>query len=359
MLPKHVRLTATALFALLLAACGRDAVTDVQPRPVRVQMVAYSDFAERDLYSGEVRARYEADFGFRIGGKLIERLVDVGTQVKKDQVLARLDPQDVNLQADAAAAQVSAAQTDHDWAKAELDRHTSLLDKGLIGMSVYDQRLAAFRSAEARLEQARAQNEVSRNQAQYAELRADADGVVTAVRAESGQVVSAGQPVVRIARPDEKDVVINVPEARIDKIAVGDPVVISLWADRDQLFKGQVRELAPGADPTTRTYTAKVAFEAAPDSVQLGMTANVGVARGSKAAVALLPLTALTQIEGAPAVWVVDTELNTVSIKPVRIGEYREDGVTVIDGVSQGELVVTAGVHKLLPGQSVRLLEDA
>lgn len=347
---------AALLLAALVAGCSGTHITEVAPRPVQTQPAVFAADYQRDVYSGEIRARWEAEIGFRVSGKIVERLVDVGDSVRKGQTLARLDPQDLNLAADAVQAQVAAAETDHQWSRDELDRQKQLLDRGLSGQAAYDQALNAFKSAEARLEQARAQLSVSLNQAAYAELQADRDGVVTAVRAESGQVVTAGQPVVRLAQPEEKEVQINVPESRIEVLALGREVSVGLWADPDARMVGTVREIAPGADPMTRTYPVKVALPA--DTVahlQLGMTARVSVPRQDSAVVALLPMTALYTRDGAPAVWVVNPDSKRVTLREVAIGEYREDGVTVLSGIDEGDLVVTAGVHRLLPEQQVRL----
>jgi membrane fusion protein, multidrug efflux system len=347
---------AALLLAALLAGCSNTSITEVPPRPVQTQSVVFAADHQRDVYSGEIRARWEAEIGFRVGGKIVERRVEVGDSVRKGQVLARLDPQDLTLAAEATQAQVAAAETDHQWARSELDRQKQLLDRGLSGQAAYDQALNAFKSAEARLEQARAQLAVSLNQAAYAELQADRDGVVTAVRAESGQVVAAGQPVVRLAQPEEKEIQINVPEGRIDALALNRQVSVGLWADPDARLIGSVREIAPGADPLTRTYPVKIALPAeAAAGLQLGMTARVSVPRQDGAIVALLPMTALYTHDGAPAVWVVDPESQRVTLRNIAIGEYREDGVTVLSGIEDGDLVVTAGVHRLLPEQRVRL----
>lgn len=347
---------AVLLLAAFAAGCSSTSITEVPPRPVQTQAAVFATDHQRDVYSGEIRARWEAEIGFRVGGKIVERLVDVGDSVRKGQTLARLDPQDLKLAADAVQAQVAAAETDRQWSRDELDRQKQLLDRGLSGQAAYDQALNAFRSAEARLEQARAQLSVSLNQAAYAVLQADRDGVVTAIRAESGQVVSAGQPVVRLAQPEEKEVQINVPESRIEVLALGREVSVGLWADPDARMVGTVREIAPGADPMTRTYPVKIALPVDTGiHLQLGMTARVSVPRQDSAVVALLPMTALYTLEGAPAVWVVDPDSQRVALRAVAIGEYREDGVTVLSGIDEGDLVVTAGVHRLLPEQRVRL----
>ena len=337
-----------------LAGCNKPVEKPEVIRPVLTQKVAFGSSAEQDVYSGDVHARHETDLGFRIGGKIISRAVDVGAMVKKGSLLARLDPQDVRLNAEAAQSQVAAAQTEFDFSKAELDRNKDLLDKNFISKAVYDAKLNSFNSSQAKLAAARAQASVSANQSTYAALYADQDGVVTAVNAEPGQVVAAGQAIVKIARSNEKEVVINIPESRVYDIKKVDAVAVRLWARPDKIYAGKVRELSPGADAATRTYTAKISIADAAD-VQLGMTANVLLQQSGKTGAALLPLTALYQQDNKPALWVVDAKTGQVQLRPVETGAYREDGVMILSGVKDGELVVVNGVHKLIPGQTVRI----
>jgi multidrug efflux system membrane fusion protein len=275
--------------------------------------------------------------------------------VKKGQVLARLDPDDARLAAQAAAAQLASAESDLALARAELDRHAELLAKKFISPSAYDAKQNAFNAARARLEQARAQAGLSANQQEYTTLVAEADGVVISVAAEPGQVVAAGQPVLRLARAGEKEVVVNVPEGQLGRFQVGQPVTVSLWAEPGAPFPGRVREIAGGADPVTRTYAVRVSAPAAPAAAQIGMTANVAFADAAQAGLIVLPMSALARDGERAAVWVVDRATGKVAMRPVAIGQFREDGVTITEGLQGGEVVVTAGVHKLRPGQSVRI----
>jgi RND family efflux transporter MFP subunit len=343
------------LFALALAACDNGKTAPDPVRPVLTQTVVPGAAASRDAYSGELRARYETDLGFRVGGKLVSRAVDAGARVTRGQVLARLDPQDAKLAVNAAAAQFASAESDLTLAKSELDRHADLLAKRFISQSAFDVKQNAFNAARARLEQARSQAAIASNQAGYTTLVADTGGVVISVAADAGQVVSAGQPVLRLAHGEEKDVVVNAPESQLARFKVGQDVAISLWADPAKTFPGRIREIAGGADAATRTYAVRVSALSVPDSAQLGMTATVLFNPTADARLVLLPLTAVANERTDPAVWVVDPKTGKVNLRKVAIGQFREDGVTITSGLAAGDVVVTAGVHKLKPGQVVRL----
>ena len=343
--------------ALVVAACGNGKVTEEPVRPVLTQTVIPGASATKDVYSGEVRARHETDLGFRIGGKLVARNVDAGARVAKGAVLARLDPEDAQLAAQAAAAQLASAESDLVLAKAEMERHAELLAKRFISQSAYDVKHNAFNAARARAEQARSQAGISSNQASYTTLVADADGVVVTISAEPGQVLAAGQPVLRLARTGEKEVVVNVPESQVARFKAGQAVAISLWADASTVFPGRVREIAGGADAVTRTYAVRIAAPAAPSNAQLGMTASVLLNSSVDPSLVLLPLSALAREGANAAVWIVDPKTSRVRLRPVEVGQFREDGVTVTAGLHPGDVVVTAGVHKLRPDQQVRVAQ--
>lgn len=344
-----------AAVALLAAACSDAKVEQDVVRPVIAQKVSTGAIATRDVYSGEVRARYETDLAFRIGGKISARPVDAGARVAKGQALARLDPQDAKLAQDAARAQVASAESDLAMAKAELDRYADLLAKKFISQSAFDARQNAFGTAAAKAEQMRSQAAISANQATYTTLAADADGVIVSVTAEPGQVVAAGQSVMRLAHSGEMDVVLNAPENQLARFQVGEEVLVTLWADPKTVFPGRIREVAGGADPVTRTFTVKVAIARPPPAVQVGMTANVAFKPQPSDSMVLLPLGALAGTESDPAVWVVDAKTNQVKRRSVKVGQFREDGVTIVSGLEPGETVVTAGVHKLKADQVVRI----
>jgi RND family efflux transporter MFP subunit len=345
--------------AVLAAGCGDGKLTPDPVRPVLTQTVIPGAAATRDVYSGEVRARNEADVSFRIGGKLVSRHADAGARVARGAILARLDPEDAKLAANAASAQLAAAESDLALAKSEMERHADLLSKRFISQSAYDAKVNAFNAARARAEQARSQAGLTSNQAEYTTLVADTDGIVISVSAEPGQVLAAGQPVLRLARAGEKEVAVSVPESQLARFSPGQAVAVSLWADPSTVFPGRVREIAGGADPVTRTYTVRIATPTAPAQAQLGMSASVLLNSTIDPNLVVLPLSALAREGSAPAVWLVDPATRKVNLRKVTIGQYREDGVTVTAGLQPGDVVVTAGVHKLKPNQQVRIAEAA
>lgn len=344
---------------LLLSACRRNETPPPLPRPVQVQPVVLRDAGGFDAYAGEVRAHWEADLSFRIPGKLTVRRVDIGSTVKRGDVLARLDPEDLALRQRASAAALAAAKADAATATAERDRYRELLAQKLVGQSLFDAKQNAWELAQARLKQAEAEDRVSRNQARYAVLRAERAGVVTAVFAEVGQVVAAGQPVLRMAQPEQKEVRISVSEDRIRAVHVGMPALIRLSADTSATFRGTISEVGAAADPATRTYPVRIRLDAPDERVSLGMSVLAVLGETTGRQLALVPLQAVIEREGQRQVWVVDRERLTVSPRPVTLGKFREDGAEVLEGLSDGELIVTTGVHLLQPGQAVRLLDGA
>ncbi len=337
-----------------LAGCSAQEQPSAVIRPVQLTRVVAGGTTDSAVFAGEVKPRHETELGFRIGGKLTERGVDIGARVKKGQVVARIDPADVALQAQAAMAQVAAAETEYKFAQAEYDRYANLHREKFISASALDAKRNTVDANRAKFQQARANLEVARNQASYAALIANADGVVTAVNAEPGQVVAAGQSVVRIAREDEREVAISVPENRLGELKAAQQLVVALWANPGRLYPARVREISPSVDPATRTFAVRVTMMETDPSVQWGMTANVGLVTPVAAGAALLPLTSIYHKDGAPAVWRFDPGAGRVALVPVSIGQYREDGVVITSGVAAGDWIVAAGVHKLQPGQLVR-----
>ncbi|MEO8344241.1 MAG: efflux RND transporter periplasmic adaptor subunit [Betaproteobacteria bacterium] len=354
--PGNVAVLALLGLALggLLTACGaKDKPAEVI-RPVQLTQVKLGGANVTAVFAGDVKPRYEADLGFRIGGKIVARQVDVGSRVKKGQALARLDPADVALQADAAKALVAATETEWKFAQAEFDRYQGLLKEKFISASSLDAKRNTLDANRAKYEQAKANQAVAQNQASYATLVASDDGVITAVNADSGQVVTAGQAVFKLARAEEREVAISVPENRIGEVTGAKQLFVALWADPKKMYPAKVREVSPAVDAMTRTFAVRVAIVNPDPSVQWGMTANVGVLADSAPNSALLPPTSIYQQNGKPAVWRFDPVSKQVNLVPVVIGQYREDGVVVTSGVRDGEWIVAAGVHKLLPGQVVR-----
>lgn len=341
---------------ILLTACNEQALPEKPIRPVLTQTVRIAPYWQQHNYSGEIRARYETNLGFRIGGKIVQREVEVGDRVAAGQVLARLDPADYRLRLLEAQAALAVARAEEDKARKDLDRYSSLLERKLISESDFHNFSNAFDVALARRKQAEAAVSVARNQADYTTLKADRDGIVTEVEAEEGQVVAAGQTVIRVALCCEKEAVVSVPENRLDDVRMADRVTATLWAVPGASYPGKVREISPGADPVTRTYRVRISLPEADQRVQYGMTVLAKVQRRLHGEVARLPSSALFQKGNRPAVWILDRDSLTVFLQPVEVAEYRQDGVLVKRGLRDGQYLVTAGVNQLVPGQRVRLL---
>jgi membrane fusion protein, multidrug efflux system len=359
-IPSLLRAGAGALFALaLLSACAKPEPAPVPVRPVQLAQVKQGGTADTAVFAGEVKPRHESDLGFRIAGKVIARSVDMGARVTRGQTLARLDPADVGLQADAQKAVVAAAETEYRYAQAEFERYQNLFRQKFVSESALDQKKNTRDSNRAKWEQARAQLSVTQNQANYATLVAPDNGVITMVGVEAGQVVAAGQTVMKLAREDEHEVAISVPESRIGEVRAAKTLVVALWANPQKLYPARVREIAPAVDPVTRTFAVRVSVLAPDPALQWGMTANVALMSAEPSSASLLPLTSIYRKDGEPAVWVYDAQAQKVSLRPVVIGQYREDGVLVMSGVASGEWVVAAGVHKLREGEIVRPFEGA
>ncbi len=339
---------------LLAAGCSKEAPPAQEVRPVTVIKVVASGAEREASYTGDVRARYETALGFRVAGKIIAREVEVGSAVKRGRTLARLDPSDYRLNNEAAKSQLAAAEADYLQAREDLERYRDLFEKKFVSAAEYDRRKNTFNVAKARLEQARAQVGVTQNQSAYTTLRADEDGIITAIAAEVGQVVAAGQEVMRLAQPAEKEVAISVPESRLDELKSAQQVEVRMWAAPDARYDGRIREVSPSADPVTRTYSVRVSILKPSPAVQLGMTANVTLGAASQATVVRLPLTALYQQGQQPAVWLVDPGTNQVKLAPVQVARYTQEAVEIAAGLKPGDVVVRAGVHKLTAGQKVR-----
>jgi RND family efflux transporter MFP subunit len=347
-----------SLWVVCLGACDKPAPLPPAVPLVVTEKAQYGDAGAYASFAGEVRARSESALGFRVPGKITERLVDVGALVKAGTPLARIDARDLQLNSAGVRSQLAGAQADVVQAQADYARYNELFQKKFVSGAEIDKRKATLDVAQARLDQARAQLNVADNQNTYATLRADRDGVITAVEAEAGQVVAAGQAVVRLAREAEKEILIAIPENRLPQLQAAQKIDITLWAAPDKRYLGRVREIAPSADAVTRTYAVRIAVAGADADMRLGMTASVRVLQAGAANAVVLPLTALHQKGAATALWIVERAAdgtNAVKLVPVSVGAFREDTVTIVSGVKEGEIVVTAGVHKLTAGQNVRL----
>lgn len=354
-----VRRTGAVLaIAGLLAACSPAEAPPEPVRAVKLMTVGAAPLQSRQEYAGEVRARVESRLGFRVAGKIVQRQAALGQRVQAGQVLAQLDPQDYQLAAAAARAQVSAAQTQHALAAADFKRFAQLKEQNFISGAELERREASLKSAQATLEQARAQASAQGNQADYTRLVADVAGVVTSIEAEPGQVVSAGTPVVRIAQDGPRDVVFAVPEDKVARLAVGQAVAVRPWAG-GALLQGSVREVAASADPVTRTFTVKVGIDAA-GAPPLGSTVYVvpealGLAGGQAIT---LPTTALRQEGQATAVWVYEADKGSVRSQVVQVATADGNEAVIVGGLTPGMQVVSTGVHVLTPGQKVVVFQQ-
>jgi len=349
------RLFALAVAVASLAACGRGEAPAEVPRPVLVVQPAGGPEAALSAYAGEVRARQESPLSFRIGGKLVKRNVDAGAKVRAGEVLAELDPDDQRLQAQAAQAQLAAAEAELKRVTADRARFEALARDQLVSRSALDGQTAAWRAADEQARAARAQLDVARNQAAYSQLRAPRDGVVTSRQAEAGQVVAAGQAIFTLAGDDGREVAIALPEARIREFAIGQPVFVELWSAPGRRLPGRIREIAAAADAQARTYAARVELEGdAAQAVELGQSARVYVPQNGERAALSVPLSALQRgADGASAVWVVDPATRTLKSRAVTLGTLGDTRVPVLSGLDAGDWVVAAGGHLLREGQEV------
>ncbi len=349
------RVTAVSLLLAIamLSGCSKKVEKTEDIRPVRAITVAPAGSMAVVELSGEVVPRYESRIGFRVGGKIIARKVDVGTVVKRGQMLMQLDATDLQLSQSQARAALAAADSNLALARAELDRYRELRQKNFVSQAVLDAKEAAYKSAQATHEQASAGLKAQSNQSSYASLVADADGVVTGIDAEVGQVVAAGTPVVRVARTGETEVRVSIPEDQVDLLRKAGEVKVRTWARPDLAIDGRVREISPVADPATRTFAARIAIPKAGDDIRLGMTATVAFGTTAPQGIRL-PLSALFQEKGVTSVWVV--EQGKVRLVPIQVAGAAGNEVLVGSGLDHGQTVVTAGVSMLREGQTVTVL---
>ncbi|EGF31658.1 putative transport/efflux transmembrane protein [Oxalobacteraceae bacterium IMCC9480] len=348
--------TAVVLTLALLAACSKPVEKTEDIRPVRAMTLAPADAEAKAEFSGDVRPRIESRLGFRVGGKIVARKVEVGSLVKRGQVLMQLDPQDLQLAQLQTAAALKAAQSNRDLARAEQQRYEELRARNFVSQAVLDAKQTAFQAAQASFDQATAAARNQSNQTGYATLVADVDGVVTGIDAETGQVVAAGTPVVRVAQTREKDVVIGIPEDQVDLLRQVTDIRVHVWADPGTIIEGKLRELSPMADPVSRTFTARIALPAGATQVRLGMTAYVTFVSRIPQTMIRVPLNALVRDKSATAVWVI--EGGVVKLVPVQVSGPAGNDMLLAGGVAPGQTIVTAGVNLLKPGQKVTILND-
>jgi RND family efflux transporter MFP subunit len=349
---------APLLALIMIAGCDDKSASAPDIRPVRTMTVQPGGSAELPALTGEIKARYESDLGFRIDGKIIERPVDVGSVVKKGDVLARLDPQPWQQNLLAARADAAAAQAMLTKDRADEARQAELLKDGYTPRAVYDRAVASLKGSQSQVEATAARLQQAEDNLGYTRLVADADGVITAVSANTGQVVSPGQVVVRSAQPGEREGAFNVSASLLDGAPKNLPVTVTLTNDPGTKILGTVRYVSPQADSTTRTFEVRISLPDAPAEMRLGATVTGSLSVDLSGVVAL-PGSALFERDGKPAVWVVDPKSSTVSLRPISVDRYSGDKVVLKGGLSQGDVVVTAGVQKLITNQTVRLLSGA
>jgi RND family efflux transporter MFP subunit len=346
------------LLALGLALAGCEQHDEqFEPRPVRTIAVALKPIGEHRQAIGEVKPRYESDLSFRVGGKVLSRVVDVGASIRKGETLATLDTQDYQNRLRSAEADVRYADAALVEAQGSEWRKAKLLKDGWTPQATYDTALNNLRSAEARLIAAKATRDLINDQLNYTELKADFDGVITSVGAEAGQNVNAGQMVVKLARPDEKDGVFNIAETAFTELSETQLQAL-VWplSNPELAVEGVVREISPVADPATRTYTVKVTLKNPPPQLRFGMSV-AGRLKGQAALAVALPLSAVFEKNGSPAVWVLDQQSSSLTLRPIAVARYEANSVVIASGLTKGDIVVTAGVNSLTVGQKVRLAE--
>ena len=320
---------------------------------VRTSTIGLGTVNANNTYAGEVRGRYESQLAFQVSGKIIKRNVDLGAVVHAGDVLMQIDARDIQQTVNMGSAQVESAESQLRLAESNLNRYRQLYEDGVVGRAAYEQYQTQYDSAVAAVHQASAHYAQGANQLDYSCLYADGDGVVSAIEAEAGQVVGAGQRVITLIRSGEQEVEINIPENKVDEVRKVGQVKITFWALPGVVVDGTLREIAPVADKIARTYKARISLVNPPAELKLGMTAAVSTTGSAKTAAVNIPLTAIYQTQDNPAVWVVTGD--AVTLRPIKLGVYGKDCVEVVEGLNSGEQIVIAGVHKLHEGQKIRL----
>lgn len=352
------RAAVLALLGGVLVSCGNEPVPPSEGRPVGVVTVAAGQFSDDIQLSGEIQAKKDVGLAFRIGGRVLERPVNVGDRVKAGQVIARLEPTLERNALAAAKAALEAARGEVSTARNTFERQERLMAQGFTTRPRYDQARRAQETAQAGLENAEAQLQLAQDRLDFTELRTDVAGVVTARQVEPGEVVQPGQILVQVARDDSRDAVFNVPAAVLDthlsdakiRVALADAAAVTAY--------GSVREVAPQADPVTRTFAVRVGLQDPPEAMRLGSTV-VGRIELATAAIISIPASALTQQGRSPAVWVVDPAKSTVSLRDIDVLRFDADTVILSQGLAPGETIVSAGIQALHPGQRIRPLPQA
>jgi multidrug efflux system membrane fusion protein len=349
-------LVAVALSAL--TACSEEKKVEAPDpvRPVKVVEIGGPEIGRSLVYSGSVRARTEMNLGFRVAGKITERLVDVGDRVEPGTILARLDAVDYQLSVRRADADLTSAQKQVEITGLARKRAERLAEKSVTSQSQLEQAQLAADQAQSQLQSAESALEEAQNQVAYTELKATQNGIVTTVSADVGQVVSAGTTVVAVAVDGEKEVQIAVPETDIVHFKPGKAVKASFWSARDLVLEGKVREVAGSADAQSRTFAVRVSLPA-DDRVLIGMTATIDAVEDNVVPTFGVPLAALAQKDGKPVVWIVERDKGEVSSRAVKVAGYGDSVARISEGLAKGDLVVSAGTQFMRDGLKVKLPE--
>ncbi|WP_378952985.1 efflux RND transporter periplasmic adaptor subunit [Pelosinus sp. sgz500959] len=347
----------TVIFILLLSfsltGCSKVETIKAEIPLVRSQIVKMETSGQGANYSGEVRGRYETQLAFQVGGKVIKRNVELGSTVQPGDILMEIDGKDITQTVNMSAAQVASAQSQLKLAETNLERYRTLCEQGAISRAQLDQYQNAYEVALAAVRQSSAQYTQGTNQLGYSTLVADSTGVISSITAEAGQVVSAGQAILTIVKDGEREIEINIPENRVDQMRNVKQVRISFWALPDVVIEGKIREISPMADKISRTYKTRVSLLNPPASVQLGMTANVTVGNSINQQAVYVPLTAIYQTGNIPNIWIIKDGI--VNLQPVKVGVFGDGKIQILEGLQDGDVIVTGGVQKLREGEKVRI----
>ncbi|PCR94204.1 efflux RND transporter periplasmic adaptor subunit [Pseudomonas sp. FW215-R2] len=343
---------------LLLGACSKN---EPPPEPVRpVLSIKVEALSEENLgrFAGSIQARYESNTGFRVGGRIASRNVDVGAEVQKGTLLATLDPSDQQNQLRSAQGDLAKVEAQLINAQANARRQQALFDRGVGAQAQLDIATTDLKTTQASLDQARAAVNQSKDQLGYTELRSDHKAVVTAWNAEAGQVVTAGQQVVTLAQPDIKEAVIDLPDTLVDQIPSDVVFLVAGQLDPSINTTAVIREIEPQAQSATRTRRARLTLASTPPGFRLGTAISVTLSSAIKPRIEL-PATALQEADGKTRIWVIDPQNKTVAPRDVSVTSRTDSTVVLAGGVKSGERVVSAGVNSLKPGQAVKLDEDS
>lgn len=343
------------LSIFLVTGCGKNEQTVDNSVYVKTQQISYSGKNSEDNYAGTVKGRYESNLAFQVSGKILSRNVNVGNRVSAGDILMIIDDRDIRQNLNVYEAQVQSVRSQLDLAQSTLARYEKLYAAAAVSAQELDQYRNSYKNAQAAYNQAVAQRQQGQNALGYTQLTADSAGVISAISGEAGQVVSAGQTVATIVQDGDREIEISVPENKIQTISIGQNAGVTFWALNNTAVQGTVREISPIADSVARTYNVRITLEQMPADIQLGMTANVVFDVDNDTSSIILPLTALYQTENKTQVWIVNDE-NKVELKDIEVESFGKNDVRV-KGLNEGDVVVTAGVHKLFTGQDVKLLD--